>query len=642
MIVHLKEISPLKIEFSLWTKDAQRVYIRKRKDLKNNLDIEIKEIAEDKYVGILDLEANKNWFLTVDFFDFVVVLNDGKEQFVSMEEYGNIDGVEYGLNKIFKLKPYKNLKGNLSFKSYTDVELREKGINKNDGTIDLDFELPFEDNFGVYLLELELAHSKEIYQFATEVASSKEVNFSVDMSLLGEGIPIYFTTEHPVVNYWVRVYYYDELLSSKTELLVTETNSMKKTKVGTLLTFEQEFSGYKLTNVKVEKDGIRLKVLSDNSAAEVYVKKRNNFRAPVDGTVFVKLDKHKNDYVLKFDDFRFEFNLNEDRIFDFYYVEEHDKKTFMKNLIFDEVFEKEMTTFHNSDYSIYETTDHSLALAVKRNYRDSPKNTVKLGIIGSCFSRVGFSNKAYFNPGYFAKYEIVDTIFHSTAASLISPPLDVPYRQLLEVENETIRERIELEFSKKHLTKMKEKKADFLIIDFFAEVSSEIVKIQENQYLTNNIQMKKYKIIEEANLVGEIVTVENWEVRKAIFTDLLKEFIQELKKIVPEERIILMKIKLAENYYTKEGTKERYIPKEIETITQLNEKYSMIEDLFIDCLPKAKIINLGDKNFISDKRFPLGASINHFESAYYKEFMTRLDTIVIRELTKKKISRRKK
>ena len=126
MIVHLKEISPLKIEFSLWTKDAQRVYIRKRKDLRNNLDIEIKEIAEDKYIGILDLEANKNWFLTVDFFDFVVVLNDGKEQFVSMEEYGNIDGVEYGLNKIFKLKPYKNLKGNLSFKSYTGRRVKRK------------------------------------------------------------------------------------------------------------------------------------------------------------------------------------------------------------------------------------------------------------------------------------------------------------------------------------------------------------------------------------------------------------------------------------------------------------------------------------------------------------------------------------
>lgn len=642
MIVHLKEISPLKIEFSLWTKDAQRVYIRKRKDLRNNLDIEIKEIAEDKYIGILDLEANKNWFLTVDFFDFVVVLNDGKEQFVSMEEYGNIDGVEYGLNKIFKLKPYKNLKGNLSFKSYTDVELREKGINKNDGTIDLDFELPFEDNFGVYLLELELAHSKEIYQFATEVASSKEVNFSVDMSLLGEGIPIYFTTEHPVVNYWVRVYYYDELLSNKTELLVTETNSMKKTKVGTLLTFEQEFSGYKLTNVKVEKDGIRLKVLSDNSAAEVYVKKRNNFRAPVDGTVFVKLDKHKNDYVLKFDDFRFEFNLNEDRIFDFYYVEEHDKKTFMKNLIFDEVFEKEMTTFHNSDYSIYETTDHSLALAVKRNYRDSPKNTVKLGIIGSCFSRVGFSNKAYFNPGYYGKYEIVDTIFHSTAASLLSPPLEVPYRQLLEVENETIRERIELEFSKAFFEKLRNKKVDFLIIDFFAEVTCELIKLADNHYLTNNTQMKKYKMVDEVGVQGEIITVENWDYRKNVFVDLLPEFIKKLKEVVPEERMILMKIQLSEHFYTKEGLKEQYSPELIKNIREVNEKYHLIEDLFIDRLPKAKIINLANEKFIADKRYPGGPSINHFESAYYKEFMTRLDTIVIRELTKKKISRRKK
>lgn len=642
MIVHLEEISPLKIEFTLSMKDAQRVYIRKRKDVRNNLDIEIKAINEEKYIGILDLEVNKNWFFTVDFFDIIVVLNDGKELFVSMEDYGKIEDTEYYLNNIFRLKPYKNLKDNLSFKSYTDVELKEKSIDKNDGTIDLNFELPFEDDFGVYLLELELDHSKEIYQFATEVASSKEVNFSVDMSLLGEGVPIYFTTEHPVVNYWVRVYYYDELLSNKTELLVSETNSMKKTKIGTLLTFEQEFSGYKLTNVKVEKDCICLNVLSDNPTAEVYVKKRNNFLTPIDGTVFVKLDKHQHDYLLKFEEFRFEFNLNENRIFDFYYMEEYDKKIFMRNLVFDERFEKKLATYHNVDYSVYETKNNSLALAIRRSHSEKAKNTVKLGIIGSCFSRVGFSNKAYFNPGYFAKYEIVDTIFHSTAASLLGPPLDVPYRQLLEVENETIRERIELEFSKKHLTKMKEKKADFLIIDFFAEVSSEIVKIQENQYLTNNIQMKKYKIIEEANLVGEIVTVENWEVRKAIFTDLLKEFIQELKKIVPEERIILMKIKLAENYYTKEGTKERYIPKEIETITQLNEKYSMIEDLFIDCLPKAKIINLGDKNFISDKRFPLGASINHFESAYYKEFMTRLDTIVIRELTKKKISRRKK
>lgn len=49
-------------------------------------------------------------------------------------------------------------------------------------------------------------------------------------------------------------------------------------------------------------------------------------------------------------------------------------------------------------------------------------------------------------------------------------------------------------------------------------------------------------------------------------------------------------------------------------------------------LPNVNIIDLTNTPFIGDERYPFGKSFSHYESAYYKKFMDRLNSIVLEDI----------
>lgn len=61
---------------------------------------------------------------------------------------------------------------------------------------------------------------------------------------------------------------------------------------------------------------------------------------------------------------------------------------------------------------------------------------------------------------------------------------------------------------------------------------------------------------------------------------------------------------------------------DIPMIRRNNYFWDKLDNYFLSIAPSAKVIDLSDTKFIGDERYPYGLSYSHYESDYYREFLT--------------------
>lgn len=64
-------------------------------------------------------------------------------------------------------------------------------------------------------------------------------------------------------------------------------------------------------------------------------------------------------------------------------------------------------------------------------------------------------------------------------------------------------------------------------------------------------------------------------------------------------------------------------------ISRNNHFWDKLDNYVMHLIPKAKVIDLTDTSYIGDATYPFGKSFSHYESGYYKEFLNRLNSLVI-------------
>lgn len=261
--------------------------------------------------------------------------------------------------------------------------------------------------------------------------------------------------------------------------------------------------------------------------------------------------------------------------------------------------------------------------------KDTNTGAIKVAVLGTCFSRNAFNSSPYFNPNYKKIYNCVYTQFHSSIISLVSKPVALNVKELTGVE-EKDKNFIAADFDKSFFDKLKESQADYLILDLDIDASKDVLRINNDRYVSCSYILKNSSYINQVENV-EIIDHSNQEKYFQIWKEAIEKFIGKLTAILPEERIILNKGRFISRYF--DANREIKSFSNLQLIRRNNDFWDKLDNYFMHLMPRAKVIDLTDTNYIGDVTYPYGTSAApaHYESGYYKEFLNRLNYLVIPE-----------
>lgn len=272
-----------------------------------------------------------------------------------------------------------------------------------------------------------------------------------------------------------------------------------------------------------------------------------------------------------------------------------------------------------------------LAIKCKNKTLETTNNSLKIAVSGSCFSRLAFSSNSFYNPNYKKKYQLVYTQFHSSIISLMSNPVTFPEKEFKgfnEVEVNYLRS----DFKKDFFEQLNVATPDFLILDFYVDGSKDVLLFDKNHIVTINYMLRRnmnylYKLGEEATVLSH----KNIQSYLLVWRKAIENFAEKIVKFVPEERIILQRVRKTDEYKTEEGKVEKFKGK-VRHVKRSNYLFEYMEEYFMKLLPNIKIINLGKRKYYSLYNHPENNTPDHLESEYYKDFMNQLDDITIQYL----------
>lgn len=254
---------------------------------------------------------------------------------------------------------------------------------------------------------------------------------------------------------------------------------------------------------------------------------------------------------------------------------------------------------------------------------------IKVAVLGSCFSRNPFNSTAYFNPDYKDYYDCILTQFHSSIASLTSTPMTLDPAELGNMSERNIHY-LKRDFEKTFFTDLEKVKPDYLIIDLYADAAREMIKFNSGSIVSASLLLRETPLYQSLTDFTIISHANNDE----YFTEWKKGmdlFAEKIKEILPEERIILNKGRFTYKYIDQDKTIKSFGNPNM--IKRNNYFWDRLDNYFLYKLPHAQVIDLSNTRYTGHHKHPFGKTYFHYESGYYKEFINRLNKIVLNDST---------
>lgn len=295
-----------------------------------------------------------------------------------------------------------------------------------------------------------------------------------------------------------------------------------------------------------------------------------------------------------------------------------------------EEYDFEYLNIKDSNFWIkpYKTFANTLALYIKKEMNILPNNAIKLGILGSCYSRSAFVSKKYFNPFYKEKYEVVFTQFHSSIPSVMSKPAKYE-EEFFDDINVIHKEYVKNDFEKGIIEKLVAANPDYVLIDLYADAVRDLIVFEDGSIVTGTFIIKETEYLYSLSENVRIITHENKAEFLKYWILATNKFIQELLKHFKPEQLIIQKARMIDKYYDKNNNIKEYKDNKY-LIKRSNYYFEFMEEYLLKKVPQMNVINLNDSNFIGHEGFPYGHSVNHYEERYYKELVNKLDDIVLK------------
>lgn len=278
------------------------------------------------------------------------------------------------------------------------------------------------------------------------------------------------------------------------------------------------------------------------------------------------------------------------------------------------------------NYSLVTICNHT-------NYR-----TVKVGVLGSCFSRTAFNSMEYFNPDYKKFYECTfSQLYHSSIPALTSKQLNMDilrdiseHLDILNVNAEN-KNFIKVDMEKSFFKDLKEKDVDYLIIDLYADVVKTLIKFPDGSYI-GTFHISELAMEHDYELLSPIKDNNKYF---EVFKEGLDKFHDEILKIIPEDKIILNRGTFAYEWQDENGKINSFGEVQRDFFNDINSFWDRLNNYFQYKFPNSKVIDLSYTDYTSHQDFPFSSKpipeAMHYESEYYRKFLDLLNKIVLED-----------
>lgn len=261
----------------------------------------------------------------------------------------------------------------------------------------------------------------------------------------------------------------------------------------------------------------------------------------------------------------------------------------------------------------------------ENDHRSAPK--IKVAVVGSCFARQAFNSLDYFNSDYKRFYECGLTGYHMSFSSMMSPPIQVDYSKLTGEFQPDLNVHGKSHFDKDFVSRLKKYSPDYLIVENYVNISAALIQvgadsfIDENYYLVDTPAFKELKNSRRIRAEGE----EHFE----LYKNKLAEFKSAISEFIADDKIVLVRTQPA-LYKNDNGEIKEWESSQIIRYRRcLWERY---DSYFLSVFPHAKVIDMRDDKYISEKSAHLKFAPSHFGSNYYRDLLNLFNKIVLQHL----------
>ena len=257
---------------------------------------------------------------------------------------------------------------------------------------------------------------------------------------------------------------------------------------------------------------------------------------------------------------------------------------------------------------------------------DNKRLPVKIGVIGSCFSRSVFRSDDFFNPEYKKSFTVPLTFFHSSLISLMSKSIeDKDYLFINDLLSDQVFGYIEVEFLKNIKERIHSSGVEYLVVDNYSDSALEVIDmdagcfITYNKYFSESIYKRKFSGKKVLN-PGEL-----WHIEK--YRDAVKRFYLVLQELGLDKRVVLVGGRLSVF-----KTQSELWESKMEWIKRTNQNWNVYDAIFLEQFPSAQYIDMRSTSWISDVNPPIvgGASPSHYQSGFYKEIYEKIVGVIFK------------
>ncbi|PGU66855.1 hypothetical protein COD67_11970 [Bacillus cereus] len=355
-----------------------------------------------------------------------------------------------------------------------------------------------------------------------------------------------------------------------------------------------------------------------------YVKARHNNGLAYSNLEPIKkfFDKEGSLFTLKFNEIKPTLQLV---IWDYYITvyDPNSQKSFEILLECDQL-NKEKFKIGTFEIENYITKFKSLALRVEKEF---PKS--RIAVSGSCFSRSAFQTKEFFNPKYKENFEVVYTSFHSSIPSMMAKPKTFEETYLGECTDFQKRN-IKNDFEKNFFENLLNSNSDFLIIDFYADAVRPLIYFEDGVMITDSYTLRGTDYI--YHLGNPKIITHYDENYLTIWKESFDKFADKLEKSYDPNRVILQRARTALKYIDKSGKINSFSKEEVLDSRISNNLFEYMEMVFLERFPNASVIDLTKKGYLGYEGHPEGKSVSHYQSEYYRDFLTELEKVILKKM----------
>lgn len=254
---------------------------------------------------------------------------------------------------------------------------------------------------------------------------------------------------------------------------------------------------------------------------------------------------------------------------------------------------------------------------------------IKVAIMGSCYTKEAFHSIAHTNPTYKRIYENNLMSFHQSIIAMMSKPIPFKKQELKGHSQDLIDKYAAQMFNKTFLNDLRSYNADYLIIDNYIESAALLFEVSDTQYITESFFLADTEALKRLKTTHKY-GISN-EKRFALYQKAVDNFSKEIRKIMPESHIIIVRAWPA-TQKIEDGIVSNW--NEIDWIRYVRKLWERNDNYLIKKLPKARVIDMRSNKYKSVRSTELSFNINHLQSEYYRELMGKINELVLQNIIK--------